>query len=244
MERLGLDGYGYPRERLDVMTMARIAALQSTLGWLAPMASRPTVQHLADGGAVVFQEKQQKPKKPAKSQRVVMLTGEQFFDARMAACRAVADDVGENWHLVEGASYWGTIPPKMRRFVTARGSVCKAKPDARLPAPRYWPGGELPAGIVLSPDMPRDRTPAREVRRSEFSRKYERATRDYANARRHMQHTRARINGCGASMTWGGDYYRDQHRENVRAAWVARGDLMALRAASMAELERQIEAAA
>ena len=231
MYELGLsyDATG-PRGRTAAMTMARIMALQSTLGWVAPMAD--LVRKHADGATVVYDAKQPKPKRATKA-RAGMLTGEQFFDARMAACRAVAADVGENWHLVDGASYWGTIPPKMRRFTTARGSVCKAKPDARLPAARYWPGGELPAGIVLSPDMPRDRTPAREVRRSEFSRKYERATRDYANARRHMQHTRVRLSE-------GADWQREAHRENVRAAWVARGDLMALRAASMAELERQL----
>lgn len=160
MERLGLDGYGYPRERLDVMTMARIAALQSTLGWLAPMATRPTVQHLADGGTVAFEQKQQKPKKPTKSQRVVMLTGEQFYDAWMAAVRTMREVHGERWDLRPAAWQWATLLPRHRKFTTAivddgqggkRGGVTlKWGRDQKLPAARYWPAGEIPAGVVLT----------------------------------------------------------------------------------------------
>jgi hypothetical protein len=215
------------------MTIARIAALQSTLGWVAPMATRPrapaVVQHRADGTLAVLDPKPVKAKAKRATTKVVMLTGEQFFDARMLACRAVAADVGENWHLVEGASYWGTIPPKMRKFVTARGSVCKAKPDARLPAPRYWPGGELPTGIVLSPDMPRDSTPRAVVLQAEFTRKFERAKLTYDRALEAMNRSRERLNSGGSAFTYGTGWHRTAHRENVAAAWSARADLVALR---------------
>lgn len=217
-----------PPRRIEAIALARIAALQSTLGWVAPMATRPAlVQALEGGGAVAFDHKQQKPKAAAKSKRLAMLSGEQFFDARMLACRALVAEHGANWHLVEGASYWGTIPPKMRRFVTARGSVCKAKPDARLPAAKYWPGGELPAGIVLSPDMPRDRTPRAVVLANALARQIARAEASYRRALLGMRRSRERARR-GSSWGMRADNPAAEHRENIQEAWNLRRDLRAL----------------
>lgn len=261
MERLGLDGYGYPRERLDVMTMARIAALQSTLGWLAPMATRPTVQHLADGGTVAFEQKQQKPKKPTKSQRVVMLTGEQFYDAWMAAVRTMREVHGERWDLRPAAWQWATLAPKHRKLTTAivddgqggkRGGVTlKWGRDQKLPAARYWPAGEIPAGVVLTEAVAPVRTPwvlrnwgpdgalievhpmlarLNEARADQI--KADRPLRVaalYRAAVDKMDHARERA-------AKEGPYYepvaerRAAYRKAIAAAWALRGEVRALRA--------------
>lgn len=260
MEQLGLDGYGFPRERLDVMTMARIAALQSTLGWLAPMATRPTVQHLADGGTVAFEQKQQKPKKPTKSQRVVMLTGEQFYDAWMAAVRTMREVHGERWDLRPAAWQWATLAPKHRKLTTAivddghggkRGGVTlKWGRDQKLPAARYWPAGEIPAGVVLTeavapvltpwvpsglgydchPMLARQMAahaeqnainlPAKLARQA--AEKYRAALRDMNNARNRTRWTHS----YGLTEA----EVRSSYREAIAAAWALRGEVRALRA--------------
>ena len=206
-----------PKLRAEALAIAGIVALQTMLGrravhWAGPL---PAVQ------AAAARAPRKPAAKAAKAAKPAMLSGEAFFDARMLACRAAAAEVGENWHLVEGASYWGTIPAKMRKFVTARGSVCKAKPDARLPAPRYWAGGVVPAGIVLTPDMPRDRTPATEIERRRLADKLERARYCYRQALRFLdgaRHRRYRDNQAAV-----------RYRENIAAAWEARGEFRAVR---------------
>jgi len=87
------------------------------------------------------------PRKPAAG-----LTAEQFFDARNAACA----NAGADWHLADSA--WFTIPNKLRSFKTARGTTIKCHRDGRLPAARYWPDGQLPAG--LEPAAVSTRSPA------------------------------------------------------------------------------------
>jgi hypothetical protein len=229
-----------PRARVDVITMARIMALQTTLGWVVPMVTRPAITRtLATGETVVLDAKQQKPKKPSKSQRVVKapaMTAEAFFDARGLACAAVAADVGTHWHLVAGASQWCSIPSKLRSFTTARGTRIKAKPDARLPAAQYWPGGEMPAGVIAAPDMPRDTTPQAVVRAVHARHTADRAHERYRDTLRYMARSRDRVRDGARwrSYAWstGDGTARDRtaHRENVQAAWTARADWRALRA--------------
>jgi len=87
------------------------------------------------------------PRKPAAG-----MTAEQFFDARNIACA----NAGADWHLADSA--WFTIPNKLRSFKTARGTTIKCHRDGRLPAARYWPDGQLPAG--LEPAAVSTRSPA------------------------------------------------------------------------------------
>jgi hypothetical protein len=224
-----------PRARLEAIAMARIAALQSTLGWVVPMVTRPRAPDMVQSstsGAVVFDAKQQKPKSRAKSQRVdapAKMTAEQFFDARGAACRAVAADVGEAWHLIAGASQWCAIPTKLRSFTTARGTKIKAKPDARLPSAQYWPGGELPVGVVASPDGARDNTPKAVVRAVQARHASDRAWERYRDALRRVRRTREEISARYSWSTYPMGDRIARNRENVQAAWTARADWHALR---------------
>ncbi|HEX3522842.1 MAG TPA: hypothetical protein VHT52_12230 [Stellaceae bacterium] len=154
-----------PRGRTVAMTMARIAALQSTLGWVAPMATRPAiVQHRADGAVVAFDAKQQKPKARAKAQQVAKpakLSAEQFYDAWMLAIKAMRADVGERWDLRASAWQWAKVPPRMTHFLTPivrdadgvvlrGGTKMKWSAEQKYPAARYWPGGALPVGLEVS----------------------------------------------------------------------------------------------
>jgi hypothetical protein len=169
MKQLGLNGY--PFRRTEAETVARIMALQSTLGWIAPMATRPVfvsgpveaVQEIAP--TISPRKRANSPRKLAKSQPVV---GEQFYDAWMAAVRALRER-HERWDLVPGAWQWCTLLPKQRRFTTAivddgqggkkGGVTLKWAKDQKLPAPRYWAGGVLPAGVVVVEPIPPTLTP-------------------------------------------------------------------------------------
>jgi hypothetical protein len=208
-----------PRLRTEALAIAGIVALQTMLGrravhWVGPL---PAVQAVAKSAS------QRKPKAPAKAQRVakpVMLSGEAFFDARMLACRAVAAEHGAAWHLVEGASYWGTIPPKLRRFTTARGSVCKAKPDARLPAAHYWPGAELPVGIELQPDGPREVWHPAIIERRKVERWTWQAAGAYRSAVAMIRHTRWAMRE--------GEGTREEYQDAIADAWAKRAAWRAL----------------
>jgi len=141
----------------------------------------------------------------AKAAKVAAMTAEEFFDARVVACRAVAADVGENWHLVAGASFWCAIPSKLRSFTTARGTRIKCRPDARLPAGQYWPAGALPDGVIVGTESAPD--PIRRARAMLMSAEmHERATR---HAIAHQSRTFRRN-------------YREEYRKMVREAWDAR----------------------
>ncbi len=207
------DDYGLPGPRLTALTMARIAALESVIGaWSALNYHGPT------------SIKPDKPKgrKPrvARVTKPTTMTGEEFFDARMVACRAVAADVGPNWHLIEGASHWCAIPSKLRSFVyrSARGSVkIKCHADARMPAGRYWPTGTLPEGVIEAPDLPRDRTPAAMVLRIEATRRVKSRCSDYQDMRR-----RAALAQTDRGA-WGND--DDTRHAKIQAAWDLRREL-------------------
>lgn len=228
MYQLGLsDEATAPRLRAEALAIAGIVALQTILGrsravhWVGPL------ERVAEAPKA-----RKAPRKAAaRGVKPAMLSGEAFFEARGAACRAAAAEVGANWHLIEGASHWATIPPKMRKFVTARGSVCKAKPDARLPAPRYWAGGVVPEGIVLMPDMPRDRTPASVAVRNGLVRNVDRAERYYRDALRYLNGARRRMREPARFASGSYADRRERYREQIAAAWKLRGELRALREA-------------
>jgi len=150
-----------------------------------------------------------------------LMTGEQFFEARMVACRAIAADLGENWHLVEGASYWATIPARLRSFKTARGTKIRCNREVRLPAGRYWPAGCLPDGLVVAPPYARDKTPPEVVRRMAATRELGRLEREYSHDRSRALHVNVRWHDSNLSR-----YYTPEDRAaDIQRAWDVRREL-------------------
>lgn len=179
---------------------------------------------------------------PRKARKAVVakapaMTAEQFFDARMAACRAVARECGPNWHLVEGASHWCTIPAKLRSFKTSRGTTIKSGDrrykvvDARLPAARFWPGGALPEGVVAAPDMPRDRTPREVALWQAAKRECEQLARAYAASRDQAVSRQRwrRFQGPYASYATS-SRHDDERKAAIVEAWNLRRELREMRA--------------
>jgi hypothetical protein len=74
--------------------------------------------------------------------------------AKAAACRAA----GLAWAVQPGLSIMATVPV---RWVSCKifGGTSRAPRDQRLPAPRFWPGGALPAGAVVVVEGPRESAP-------------------------------------------------------------------------------------
>lgn len=72
---------------------------------------------------------------------------EAFFDAYQVARKAVAAAIGVRW-VILGHATWCTVPAGLRSFKTDRGTTIKLPHDIRLPAACYWPGGEIPAGLI------------------------------------------------------------------------------------------------
>lgn len=82
-----------------------------------------------------------------------------FALAHDCAKRAALAELGERWYLVPGATIGITIPPRLAtyRFRRKDGSLSipiRNRRDYRAPAPRFWPGGQLPAGATTDPDAP------------------------------------------------------------------------------------------
>ena len=74
--------------------------------------------------------------------------------AKAATCKAA----GLGWAMQAGLSVMATVPA---RWVSCKvfGRISKAPRDQRLPAPRFWPGGQLPAGAIVVADSPRETGP-------------------------------------------------------------------------------------
>lgn len=217
------DDMALPRRKLEAICVARIRALETMLGrsavvhWHA-FAAAPTLAPVV-------------PLKPRRATRakakLVTMTAEEFFDARMLACRAIAAELGEHWHLVEGASHWCAIPSKLRSFKTARGTTVRCHADARLPVARYWPAGALPDGVVASPDMPRDRTPREVVRRMKAARELEMMERAYKRARDNALYVNRRWNsGLDRYRSW---YTPESRADAILGAWELRRELLQAR---------------
>lgn len=95
---------------------------------------------------------------PTRSRLVrIAMTAEMFWDAVGAAQRAIKAVYGDRWAIVApiGETVLATVPAQMRNFHGARGSLIRNRPDHRLPAAKYWPGGELPTGLDLTEDYAR-----------------------------------------------------------------------------------------
>jgi hypothetical protein len=213
---------GLPRRALDAICIAKITALESVIGTGSAIRWRGTGSAIPAAAPMVAPKR-----KRASSAKVAMMSGEQFFDARMIACRAVAAEHGEHWHLIEGASQWCAIPPKLRSFVytSDRGSTkIKCRADARLPAAKYWPEGKLPEGVTVSPDMPRDRTPLRVARTIRAAYELGRLEREYERARKRAADTNTRYHDSRFGRSEG-SYWAEGRESDIIAAWTLRRDL-------------------
>lgn len=78
-----------------------------------------------------------------------LMTAETFWRARGEAI----ERAGARWHL-DSESRWVTIPAKWRTRRTERGTVLRWNADQRMPAARYWAGGEWPVGLVWEEPAP------------------------------------------------------------------------------------------
>lgn len=209
---------------IAALCIARITALESVLGsgsairWHLATTAAPQ----SPAAAGKRSSRQVKPKLAK-----VTMSGEAFFDARMSACRAVAAEHGEHWHLVEGASQWCSIPSKLRSFVytSARGSTrIKCRADARLPAARYWPAGALPDGVIVAPEIPRDRTPAEVVRIMQAARKLNESEREYRNARQRAESSNKRYHDSRFGYR-SDSYWAEERESDIVNAWNLRRTL-------------------
>lgn len=68
-----------------------------------------------------------------------------FHAAFLAAQAAVCAELGERWKLIRGASVYARVPRAWVAVKTAYANLPGHR-DMRLPAAKYWPAGELPAG--------------------------------------------------------------------------------------------------
>lgn len=87
---------------------------------------------------------------------------EAFWQLRRAAVEAIRTVYGDHWGIKapRGETVLAIVPRGWRCYKTARGTVIRYRADHRLPAAQYWPGGELPAGLVLGTDPARETAPA------------------------------------------------------------------------------------
>jgi len=82
-----------------------------------------------------------------------------YAQALASAQSAATSVLGRNWHLRSDETQWIELERGLRsyRFTRKDGSASiaiKNRPALRAPAPRYWPGGELPAGVNVIPSNP------------------------------------------------------------------------------------------
>jgi hypothetical protein len=71
-----------------------------------------------------------------------------FFDAYQMARKAVASAIGDRW-VILGHATWCTVPSGLRSFRSERGTKISLPHDIRLPPACYWPGGEIPDGLIM-----------------------------------------------------------------------------------------------
>lgn len=96
-------------------------------------------------------------KRAARKPKAEPLGALAFWAMHAEAVAAIKAEYGERWGVV--APYGNTelvaVPACWRRFKTARGTILQWHRDHRMPAARFWPTGELPASLEVTPDYPR-----------------------------------------------------------------------------------------
>lgn len=80
-----------------------------------------------------------------------------FSRLARAAVDAVREEHGAEWHTVPGARINVRVPAEVARYVRKDGKVERGNRDRTLPAPQYWPNGELPAACVAMGDATSNR---------------------------------------------------------------------------------------
>lgn len=81
----------------------------------------------------------------------------EFWRMHGEAVAAIGARYGDAWKIRApfGDTVLATVASGWKSAKTERGTVVKWPADGRMPAAQYWPGGELPAGLVISEDYPR-----------------------------------------------------------------------------------------
>lgn len=81
----------------------------------------------------------------------------EFWRLHGRAVGAVRAVYGDAWKIRApfGDTVLATVASGWKSAKTERGTVVKWPADGRMPAAKYWPGGELPAGLVISADYAR-----------------------------------------------------------------------------------------
>lgn len=98
--------------------------------------------------------------KPAKAKRAAPVTAMdalQFWSQRSEAVAAINLIYGAQWSISAptGETLLVSLPAKYRAYTTERGTKLRWNKDQRIPAARFWPKGELPAGLEITPDYAR-----------------------------------------------------------------------------------------
>lgn len=96
-------------------------------------------------------------RKVTKVLRTARMGALEFWHHRRLAVEAIGAVYGEDWGVKApiGETVLVTVPPCWRSATTKRGTKLTWNKDCRMPAARYWPSGQLPAGLEISPDYER-----------------------------------------------------------------------------------------
>lgn len=80
-----------------------------------------------------------------------------FWALHSQAVEAIRAEHGERWGVVApfGHTELVTVPARWLKFRTERGTILTWRRDHRIPGARYWPTGELPCELTVTPDYPR-----------------------------------------------------------------------------------------
>jgi len=99
------------------------------------------------------------PRKSTPSTR--RLGAREFWDMNSFAVHAIVNVYGTGWKCRAplGETVLASVPAGLRSYKTPTGSTVRWLRDHRMPAARFWPGGALPAGLILSEDGPRETKP-------------------------------------------------------------------------------------
>lgn len=88
--------------------------------------------------------------------KAAVLTALEFWAMHAEAVAAIQDEHGERWVVAPfGHTELVTVPARWLKFRTERGTILTWRRDQRMPAAKYWPTGELPCELTITPDYPR-----------------------------------------------------------------------------------------
>ena len=91
-------------------------------------------------------------RKPVKAPAI---GAQEFWSLHSLAVRSIMAAHGARWRLVAPEeTIEVSVPPRLRSYVGPMGGRITWRRDWRVPAARWWPGAELPAGVEASPPPP------------------------------------------------------------------------------------------